>query len=87
MKRFLAAALLTCTLSVPLVLAQDHQSRRYYDKTHKDYHEWNDNENRSFETFRSERHIKSHDFAHAKKSEQQQYWNWRHEHPDDNNRR
>ena len=81
--RYTAAFLLAISLTAPLVMANDHDNKRYYDRTHKDYHQWNDNEDRSYGVFLGEKHIQVHTFAKAKPSEQQQYWNWRHEHPDE----
>ena len=77
---FLAAIALT---TAPLAIADDHDTHRYYDRSHKDHHRWNDNEQRNYDLFRNENHIQTHTFRQAKPSEQQQYWNWRHEHPDE----
>jgi hypothetical protein len=79
------AALLLATglLAAPLVMADDHDTHRYYDKNHKDYHQWNDNEEHSYGLFLNENHIQVHAFRKAKPAEQQQYWQWRHEHPDE----
>ncbi len=61
---------------------QNHENKTYYDSAHKDHHEWNDNENTAWGRYRDEHHIKQSDFAKASKRDQQNYWNWRHEHPD-----
>jgi hypothetical protein len=69
---------------------QDHNNRntenqsRVYDKDHKDYHNWDDNENRAWGQFRTENHKRSQEFSKANKKEQSQCWNWRHAHPDKN---
>jgi hypothetical protein len=81
--RFAAAILMAIGLCAPLVMAQDQDHHRYYDKTHKDYHTWDDNEQKSYGVFLNENHIAVHVFSKAKPTEQQQYWNWRHEHPDE----
>jgi hypothetical protein len=82
MTRYLSALLLGAALLAPVAIkAQDHP-QRYYDKTHKDYHEWNDSENQRYQSYQKEKNIKAHEFAKAKKSEQQDYWKWRHEHGD-----
>ncbi len=67
--------------SVPTALrADDH---RYYDRDHKDYHEWNDAEGRAYRHWLvEERHAKYHDWGHASRAEQREYWRWRHDHPD-----
>ncbi len=89
MSRFFGAVVLSAALFVPAtVLAQDHQDRqdtqnkRYYDSAHKDYHQWNSNEDQSWHQYLQENHKSDHDFSKANKREQTQYWNWRHEHPD-----
>jgi hypothetical protein len=82
--RYLASFLLAVGLATaPLALADDHDNHRYYDKEHKDYHRWNENEQRSSGIFLTENHIQVHVFRKAPASEQQQYWKWRHEHPDE----
>jgi hypothetical protein len=58
--------------------AQDH---RYYDKSHKDYHQWNGDEDKHFHDYLKEKHKKDHDWQHANQREQQNYWAWRHDHP------
>jgi len=69
--------------AAPLAMADYHDNHRYYDRNHKDYHQWNDNEERSYGVFLNENHIQVHVFRKAGPAEQQQYWNWRHEHPDE----
>jgi hypothetical protein len=55
---------------------------RVYDRSHKDYHNWDENENRAWGQYLSENHRNSHEYTKAKKKEQSQYWKWRHAHPD-----
>jgi hypothetical protein len=82
--RCIGALLLTIGLmAAPLALADDHDTHRYYDRDHKEYHRWNDNEQRSYGVFLKENHIQVHVFRKAPPAERQQYWNWRHEHPDE----
>jgi hypothetical protein len=81
MNRIAAGLALAIGLSAPLVVnADDH--KRYYDKSHKDYHEWNDNETKSFNIYLGEKHIQVHTWEKSPAREQQDYWKWRHEHPD-----
>lgn len=90
MSRIFGAVLLSAALFVPatIVQAQDHQDRqntqnkRYYDSTHKDYHEWNANEDQAYHQYLQENHRKNQDWSRASKRDQNAYWNWRHEHPD-----
>lgn len=98
MYRYFKVIVLSAALVVPvLVIAQDRdhpdnrgqnneQSRRYEDRDHKDSHEWNANEDRAYRRYLQEHHRKYHDFAKARRSEQNAYWNWRHAHSDDDRR-
>ena len=58
--------------------------KRYYDKQHKDYHTWDDNENRAYGQYRSENPKVTLEFSKSSKKQQSDYWNWRHAHPDKN---
>ncbi len=55
---------------------------RVYDRGHKDYHNWDDNENRAWGQYQTEHHRNPQEFSKANNKEQSQYWNWRHAHPD-----
>ena len=87
--RFIASMFLTAALAAPLSVVagpapQEVKAQiRIYDKDHKDYHNWDDNENRAWGTYLSENHKRDHEFSKATKKEQSEYWKWRHEHPDD----
>jgi len=89
MSRFFGVILLSAALFVPVASqaqdrhdAQDHNGKRYYDSAHKDYHEWNANEDQAYHRYVKENHKKDHDWSKASKREQNDYWKWRHEHPD-----
>ena len=56
-------------------------SQPYYDSTHRDWHQWNDGEEKSYRTY-SEQHHKSGDFSSSRERDQQKYWHWRHKHSD-----
>jgi hypothetical protein len=76
----------SAALAVPLLLSaqgRDNNSRQYEDKAHHDSHEWNSNEDQAYRRYLQEHHRKYHEFAKAKRSEQSDYWNWRHSHPDE----
>jgi hypothetical protein len=80
---FLAAALVAPVAIVAVPVPQDAKVQvRVYDKDHKDYHDWNDNENRAWGQYQTENHQKSYEFSRANNKQQSQYWNWRHSHPD-----
>lgn len=71
MLRYLGTLCLGVSLLAPVALmAQDHD------------HHWNDNENTAWHQYLREHHKKDHDWAHASKKEQRDYWKWRDAHPD-----
>jgi hypothetical protein len=86
--------ILTAALVIPVVASaqerdrqdrrqSDQQTRRYEDRAHNDFHEWNNTEDQAYRRYLQENHRSYHDFAKAKRREQDNYWNWRHSHPDE----
>jgi hypothetical protein len=77
MSRFFATALLSVCLVAPgaTVYAQDH------DRDHQT-HQWTADEDPHWHQYLKEHHKKDHDWAHANKREQRDYWKWRDAHPD-----
>ena len=85
MHRFLilSAFVLSASFLVPVVArADDHHEKRYYDRNGKDYHTWNNNEDRAYRQYLGEQHRDYRDFNRTNRSQQQQYFTWRHTHPD-----
>ena len=92
MKKSFAALALIGALAVPLGAAasasaqdRDHPDRaehRVYDRTHKDYHVWNDHENQAYRSWLGERQLKYRDYGRLKHKQQNDYWQWRHDHPE-----
>lgn len=87
MHRFLIVAglLLSTTLIAPLAARADdrnHQDKRYYDRDARDYHQWNNNEDRAYRAYLQEQHQNYRAFHKKKHGQQQQYFKWRHGHPD-----
>ena len=89
-QRIIGSIFLTAALMAPatVIAAPRPQTAsvqvRVYDKDHKDYHNWDDNENQAWGRFQVENKSKPHEYAKANKKEQSQYWNWRHANPDKN---
>ncbi|MBV8818194.1 MAG: hypothetical protein JO022_07535 [Acidobacteriaceae bacterium] len=77
--RSVAAAM----FAVPLALLADDDRRRYYDKDRKDYHEWNEHEDRAYRHWLEEQHRKYVEWNRTSAAQQREYWRWRHEHPGD----
>jgi hypothetical protein len=63
--------------------AADKHPHRYYDKSHKDYHEWTEAEDRAYRHYLEERREQYRDFAKLERKQQREYWKWRHEHPEE----
>ena len=83
MKRYAALLLLSGMLWVPTgSFAAGHH--RYYDRDRRDWHEWNEGENRAYRHWlmeeQRERRFRAYNRLHAER--QREYWRWRHEHPD-----
>ena len=85
MKRSLVLSgfLVAATLLAPLAAtAEDKHDKRYYDKSGKDYHVYNNQEDRAYRVYLGEQHRDYREFGKTKAAEQQQYFKWRHEHSD-----
>ena len=87
MRRFLilSAFVLSATLIGPVVAQADdknHQEKRYYDRDGHDYHTWNSNEDHAYRTYLQEQHRDYREFSRVNRGQQQQYFKWRHTHPD-----
>jgi|HubBroStandDraft_6_1064221.scaffolds.fasta_scaffold03748_11 hypothetical protein len=86
---FLAAALLapsgimvTSTYAQPAQEEHHDKDHRYYDEDHKDYHDWNAKEDHAYRDYLKAQHKSYRAFDKMERSQQQAYWNWRHDHPD-----
>jgi hypothetical protein len=87
MHRYWSVLLLSAALAAPLSVKaddkhSDNQTKRYYDSSARDWHEWNQNEDRAYHQYLTESHKKDHDIAKANRGEKKDYFKWRHEHPD-----
>ena len=80
---FLAAAL-AGPLTIMAVPAPEGATVqvRVYDRNHKDYHNWDDNENRAWGVYLTNDHRRHYEYVKANHRDQDAYWNWRHAHPD-----
>jgi hypothetical protein len=85
MNRFLVVGgfLLGAAWLVPVAArAEDHQDKRYYDRNGHDYHTWNNQEDKAYRVYLGEQHREYVEFPKAKRAHQTQYFQWRHQHPD-----
>jgi hypothetical protein len=60
----------------------DHRVHRYYDRTHRDFHEWNEHESLAYRRWEAANHRRHREFVRRQRIEQDRYWSWRHSHPD-----
>ena len=89
-RKYLGAAALAAVMLAPAVVrADDHHDKvkvkvqRYYDDRGRDYHEWNEAEERAYRHWvEQERHRAYKDWKHANKHDREAYWEWRHAHSD-----
>lgn len=90
MKKIALSLSLALSLLAPLALRaddhdrhdRDHDDHRFYDKKHRDYHNFDDHEDRAWRMYWQQHH---HDYIawdRASARQQQDYWNWRHSHSD-----
>jgi hypothetical protein len=85
-KLFLGSLFLGAALIAPMAIvanaAPQGISVRVYDRDHKDYHNWDDREQSSYMTFRSDHPKYNATFTKTHRGQQKEYWTWRHSHPD-----
>ena len=84
MRRFqiLGGLLLGAALIVPVAVSAADHEKKYYDRDGKDYHTWNAQEDRAYHAYVGEQHQQYREFKKVKRVHQQEYFKWRHEHPD-----
>ena len=93
--RYLSSFLLTAALVAPVATMaaaspqddrnhedrQNENNKRYYDRGHKDYHNLDANEGRSYQRYQTEHHQRR-AFVQLNNRQRTVYWNWRHSNPD-----
>ena len=83
---FIASLFLTAALAAPvsMMAAASPQAVqvRIYDKSHKDYHPYDDNEKQVYAQFRVTHKTYNEDLTKETPKHQAVYFNYRHAHPD-----
>ena len=98
MRRIASMLLLGLALGSPTALLAKHHDRdkherdryanqRYYDPYRRDYHEWNEQEDRAYRRYLEEQRREYRDYEKLNRKQQRDYWKWRHEHADLDDRR
>ena len=84
--RLFSGALLAVAISAPAVLAAAPAPQalqvRVYDSNHRDYHNWDDREDRAYRRYYTEQHREYRAYDQENARRQRAYWKWRHNHPD-----
>ena len=97
--RYLSTLLLAGAIAAPVAMLaaaapqddrdranrQSENNKRYYDKKHKDYHTWDNNEDHAYQRYQADHH-QSRSFVQLNSRQQSVYWSWRHENPDQDHR-
>lgn len=78
----LAGMCMAASLIAPVVVMADehHREKRYYDRNGRDYHYWNDGEDRNYRAYLVEQHREYVPFATVNVRRRQEYFRYRHEH-------
>jgi hypothetical protein len=87
--QFLGSLIVAATLLAPGVSQAAAAPRvratvtfRVYDRTHKDYHVWDAHEDQAYRQYLADQHMKYRRFSRLRHTQQNTYWNSRHEHAD-----
>ena len=59
-----------------------HRYERYYDGEGRDWHEWNEHEERAWREYLRERRWEYRAWRRCNRDERREYWRWRDGHPD-----
>ena len=78
----LGGFLLGATFFAPAAAAESNHDRRYYHREGRDYHVYNSQEDRAYRIYLGEQRRTYREFHVVKRTQQQQYFKWRHQHPD-----
>ena len=89
--RYISALLLAAAIVAPTAIMagprpqEERVQIRVYDRNHRDYHNWDDHEDRTYRQYLGEQHKTYREYDRQNNREQKHYWNWRHSHPDRDN--
>lgn len=86
-KRYLGSLALLAGLFSHVIItgcaARVGVGNRVYDPYYRDHHRWDDNETVYYNLWRVETHREPHrEYRKLNRDEQNEYWKWRHDHPD-----
>ena len=85
--RFLSSLIVAGALLAPVAASaaatpartrETTTQKRVYDRTHKDYHVWDNNEDQAYRQYLGDQHIKYRSYTRLAHKKQTTYWNYRH---------
>jgi hypothetical protein len=82
---FMGSLLLAGAIFAPAVMGAPRPQEvqlRVYDRDHRDYHNWDDREDHAYRGYLVERHQTYRSYNDQRARDQRNYWKWRHNHPD-----
>jgi predicted SPOUT superfamily RNA methylase MTH1 len=88
LNRYISSLVLASALAAPVVIMAAPAPQeasvqvRVYDRNHKDYHNWDDREDRAYRGYLTEQHRNYREYNKQSGKQQRNYWAWRHSHPD-----
>jgi hypothetical protein len=86
--RYISSLLLAAAVAAPTAIMAHPGPQegsiqvRVYDRDHRDYHNWDDHEDRAYRHYLEARHETYREYNKQHYRAQKHYWNWRHSHPD-----
>ncbi len=72
----------TIAISAAVVACSPQPNVTVNEPAPRDSHHWDDHENQAWHRFLTEKSRQDHEYTKADKNEQDEYWSWRHSHPD-----
>jgi hypothetical protein len=81
-KGVLSSAFLAACLMIAVAGSGCAARVRIYDEYHSDYHNWDRHEDAAYRVYWNEHRQPYREYNKLNKDEQKDYWNWRHDHPD-----
>jgi hypothetical protein len=88
MNAYIGSLLLAAAVAAPTLVVSDAKAQeasvqvRVYDRNHKDYHNWDDHEDRAYRGYLVVHHREYREYNRQNHRDQDNYWKWRHQHPD-----
>jgi hypothetical protein len=86
MNAYIGSLLLASAIVAPALVVTEAQEGqvtiRVYDRHHRDYHNWDDREDHAYRGYLGGRHQEYREYNHQNRRNQDNYWRWRHGHPD-----